>query len=92
MRTVVAFGGEHKELDRFGRALVQARRGGVNLAKKGKEVGPLVFCVFFCWEPFLDTFYFVIDLVDFRYYNPFPDCFWWYFFVLAFLDESGDSS
>ena len=29
MRTVVAFGGEHKELQRFQGALVQARRGGV---------------------------------------------------------------
>ena len=29
MRTVVAFGGEHKELQRFKVALIQARRGGV---------------------------------------------------------------
>eukprot|EP00434_Breviolum_minutum_P006015 symbB.v1.2.005301.t1/scaffold283.1/size308953/2 len=36
MRTVVAFGGERKELDRFGAALVQARRGGV---KNGFKIG-----------------------------------------------------
>ena len=36
MRTVVAFGGERKELERFGAALVQARRGGV---KNGFKIG-----------------------------------------------------
>ncbi|CAK9118157.1 unnamed protein product [Durusdinium trenchii] len=36
MRTVVAFGGEHKELQRFSQALVQARRGGV---RNGFKIG-----------------------------------------------------
>eukprot|EP00435_Cladocopium_sp_Y103_P015985 s2734_g3.t4 len=36
MRTVVAFGGEHKELQRFQGALVQARRGGV---RNGFKIG-----------------------------------------------------
>ena len=36
MRTVVAFGGEHRELKKFSSALVQTRRGGV---KNGFKVG-----------------------------------------------------
>ena len=36
MRTVVAFGGEKKELERFKVALIQARRGGV---RNGFKIG-----------------------------------------------------
>ena len=36
MRTVVAFGGEHRELQKFSAALVQTRKGGV---RNGFKVG-----------------------------------------------------
>ena len=36
MRTVEAFGGEHRELKKFSAALVQTRRGGV---RNGFKVG-----------------------------------------------------
>ena len=40
VRTVVAFGGEFRELEKFGKALVQARRGGVrNGFKSGIGMG-----------------------------------------------------
>jgi len=50
MRTVVAFGGEHKELQRFQGALVQARRGGVrNGFKIGAGMGYTMCVVFLCY-------------------------------------------
>ena len=36
MRTVVAFGGEFRELSRFSTALVSARKGGVDLVLGGE--------------------------------------------------------
>ncbi|CAE7539788.1 ABCB1 [Symbiodinium natans] len=48
MRTVVAFGGEHRELKKFSAALVQTRRGGVkNGFKVGAGMGYTMMIVFF---------------------------------------------
>ena len=48
MRTVVAFGGEHRELKKFSAALIQTRRGGVrNGFKVGAGMGYTMMIVFF---------------------------------------------
>jgi len=48
MRTVVAFGGEHRELKKFSAALVETRRGGIkNGFKVGAGMGYTMMIVFF---------------------------------------------
>lgn len=50
VRTVVAFGGEQREIDRFGRHVEKARKGGVqSRTKAGLGMGYIWMMMFFCY-------------------------------------------
>ncbi|CAJ1449438.1 unnamed protein product, partial [Effrenium voratum] len=68
MRTVVAFGGERKELKKFGDALVQTRKGGVrNGFKVGAGMGYTMMIIFFGYGL---AFYFGMTLKYNNQINP----------------------
>ena len=99
MRTVVAFGGERKELDRFGAALVQARRGGVNLARMegrnfmevGDECCLSFLCVFFVGSIIIGHTHIFLGLIwwDFRVFQPVFGLFLVVFFFCVSWTQGG---